>query len=172
MATDLCLDLGPPAVSFFPESPLSTKLSTILESDLSRLSSTSLHWTRLKYPTFLERSLNQTRGALPFARDQRTRSPGCISARLVVHVSVEKGGHAYSIPSTNEWRAGVVVEGAADNRPTSRSDRKELVFDIGEEPLESLHLDALDIYVHPNVSATTLYRSYANYCSPITPFAP
>jgi hypothetical protein len=39
---------------------------------------------------------------------------------------------------------GVVVEDAADSRPTSRNDWKELEFDLGEEPEESLHLDALD----------------------------
>jgi hypothetical protein len=47
-------------------------------------------------------------------------------------------------PSTNGWLAGVVVEDAADSRPSSRNDRKELELDIGEEPEESLHLDALD----------------------------
>lgn len=47
-------------------------------------------------------------------------------------------------PSRNGWLTGVVVEDAPDSRPASRNDREEPEVNIGEEPEESFHLDALD----------------------------
>ena len=146
MAADLCPVLATPAVSFIPEPPLSTELSTILESDLSGLSK--------HIPALDQSQISDVSG------NGHSIKPEALSCSPEIHELVapdasvldlstsqlkEEVMHALKEkPSTNGWLAGVVVEEATDSRPTSRNDRKELEFDIGEEPEESLHLDALD----------------------------
>ena len=146
MAADLCPDLGPPVVSFKPEPPLSTELSTILESDLSGISK--------HIPALDESQISDVSGNGHSIKPEALCPSPEINALVAPDASVldlstsqlkEEVMHALKEkPSTNGWLAGVVVEDAADSRPMSRNDRKELEFDIGEEPEESLHLDALD----------------------------
>ena len=142
----LCPVLAPPVVSFKPEPPLSTELSTILESDLSGLSK--------HIPALDESQISDVSGNGHSIKPEALSSSPEINELVAPDASVldlstsqlkEEVMHALKEkPSTNGWLAGVVVEDAADSRPTSRNDRKELEFDIGEEPEESLHLDALD----------------------------
>lgn len=145
----LCPDLGPPAVSFKPEPPLSTELSTILESDLSGLS-LSKHIPALDQSQISDLSGNghsiKPEAPLPSSPEiNELIAPDASMLDLSTSQLKEEVMHALKEkPSTNGWLAGVVVEDAADSRPASRNDRKELEFDIGEEPEESLHLDALD----------------------------
>ena len=142
-------DLGPPAVSFKPEPPLSTELSTILESDLSGLS-LSKHLPALDQSQISDLSGNghsiKPEAPLPPSPEiNELVAPDASVLDLSTSQLKEEVMHALKEkPSTNGWLAGVVVEDAADSRPTSRNDRKELEFDIGEGPEESLHLDALD----------------------------
>jgi hypothetical protein len=146
MAADPCPVLATPAVSFKPEPPLSSELSTILESDLSGLSK--------HIPALDESQISDVSGNGHSIKPEALSSSPEINELIAPDASVldlstsqlkEEVMHALKEkPSTNGWLAGVVVEEAADSRPTSRNDRKELEFDIGEEPEESLHLDALD----------------------------
>ena len=146
MAADLCPVLAPPAVSFNTEPPLSTELSTILESDLSGLSK--------HIPALDQSQISDISGNGHSIKPEALSSSPEINELVAPDASVldlstsqlkDEVMHALKEkPSTNGWLAGVVVEDAADSRPTSRNDRKELEFDIGEEPEESLHLDALD----------------------------
>ena len=147
MAADhLCPVLGPPAVSFKPEPPLSSELSTILESDLSGLSK--------HIPALDESQISEVSGNGHSIKPEALSHSPEINDLLAPDASVldlstsqlkEEVMHALKEkPSTNGWLAGVVVEDAADSRPVSRNDRKEFEFDLGEEPEESLHLDALD----------------------------
>lgn len=146
MTADLCPDLDPPAVSFKPEPPLSSELSTILESDLSGLSK---HIPALDASQISDLSGNG-HSIKPEARSHSPEinelvAPDASVLDLSTSQLKEEVMHALKEkPSTNGWLAGVVVEDAADSRPASRNDRKELEFDLGEEPEESLHLDALD----------------------------
>lgn len=142
----LSADVAPPAVSFKPEPPLSTELSTILESDLSGLSR--------HIPALDESGISDVSGNGHSIKPEALSSSPEIHELVAPDASVldlstsqlkEEVMHALKEkPSTNGWLAGVVVEDATDSRPTSRNDRKDLEFDIGEEPEESLHLDALD----------------------------
>jgi hypothetical protein len=142
----LCPVLAPPVVSFKPEPPLSTELSTILESDLSGLSK--------HIPALDESQISDVSGNGHSIETEALSSSLEINELVAPDASVldlstsqlkEEVMHALKEkPSTNGWLAGVVVEDAADSRPTSRNDRKELECDIGEEPEESLRLDALD----------------------------
>jgi hypothetical protein len=146
MAADLCPVLASPAVSFKAEPPLSTELSTILESDLSGLSK--------HIPALDESQISDVSGNGHSIKPEALSSSPQINELVAPDASVldlstsqlkDEVMHALKEkPSTNGWLAGVVVEDVADSRPTSRNDRKELEFDIGEEPEESLHLDALD----------------------------
>ncbi|KAI0268991.1 hypothetical protein BGY98DRAFT_1017162 [Russula aff. rugulosa BPL654] len=142
-------EVGPPAVSFKPEPPLSTELSTILESDLSGLS-LSKHLPALDQSQISDLSGNghsiKPEAPLPPSPEiNELVAPDASVLDLSTSQLKEEVMHALKEkPSTNGWLAGVVVEDAADSRPTSRNDRKELEFDIGEGPEESLHLDALD----------------------------
>ncbi|KAF8489871.1 hypothetical protein F5888DRAFT_1869464 [Russula emetica] len=139
-------EVGPPAVSFNPEPPLSTELSTILESDLS---GSSKHIPALDKSQISDVSGNghsiKPEVLCPSPDINELVAPD--ASVLDLSTSQLKEEVMYALkekPSTNGWLAGVVVENATDSRPTSRNDRKELEFDIGEEPEESLHLDALD----------------------------
>ena len=141
-------DPGPPAVSFKPEPPLSTELSTILESDLSGLS-LSKHIPALDQSQISDVSGNghsiKSEAPLSSPEINELIAPDASVLDLSTSQLKEEVMHALKEkPSTNGWLAGVVVEDATDSRPASRNDRKELKFDIGEEPEESLHLDALD----------------------------
>jgi hypothetical protein len=146
MAADHCPDLDPPVVSSKPEPPLSTELSTILESDLSGLSKhiPALEESRISDVSGNGHSINpealtpspEINGFVPPDASVLDLSTSQLKEE-VMHALKEK-------QSTNGWLAGVVVEDAADSRPASRNDRKEFEFDVGEEPEESLHLDALD----------------------------
>ncbi len=55
----------------------------------------------------------------------------------IIHALKEK-------PSRNGWLTGVVIEDDADSRPPSGNDQVEFEVDVGVEPEESFHLDALD----------------------------
>src|SRR5258707_6582529 len=146
MAADHCPDLDPPVVSSKPEPPLSTELSTILESDLSGLSKhiPALEESRISDVSGNGHSINPE-ALTPSPEINGFVAPDASVLDLSTSQLKEEVMHALKEKqSTNGWLAGVVVEDAADSRPASRNDRKELEFDVGEEPEESLHLDALD----------------------------
>ena len=147
MAADLHPDLGPPVVTFKPDPPLSTELSTILESDLSGISKhlPALDHSQISDLSGNGHSINPEALSPPSPEISELVAPDASVLDLSTSQLKEEVMHALKEkPSTNGWLAGVVVEDAADSRPTSRNDRKDLEFDIGEEPEESLHLDALD----------------------------
>ncbi|KAF8487331.1 hypothetical protein DFH94DRAFT_641753 [Russula ochroleuca] len=139
-------EVGPPVVTFKPDPPLSTELSTILESDLSGLSK---HLPALDQSQISDFSGNghsiDPEALCPSPEISELVAPDASVLDLSTSQLKEEVMHALKEkPSTNGWLTGVVVEDAADSRPPSRNDRKELEFDAGEEPEESLHLDALD----------------------------
>lgn len=133
-------DLGPPVVTFKPEPPLSTELSTILESDLSGLS---------KHLPALDES--RTSDVSGNGDSTKPEAPTSLGMDELVDASVldlstsqlkEEVMHALKEkPSRNGWLTGVVVED--DSRPPSQNGREELEVNV-MEPEESLHLDALD----------------------------
>ncbi|KAH9039435.1 hypothetical protein EDB83DRAFT_2524354 [Lactarius deliciosus] len=142
-------ELGPPVVVFDPEPPLSSELSTILESDPSALSK------HLRVTTFGGSHITDLSGdryssgpgvSLPspgtdddqvVAPDTSVLDLSASQLKDVMHALKER-------PSTNGWLTGVVVEDLADSYPASRN-RREAHEDYTEvEPEESLHLDALD----------------------------
>ena len=142
----LCPILGPPVVSFKPEPPLSTELSTILESDLSGL---SRHLPALDDSRISDVSGNghpiKPEALSPSPEINELVAPDASVLDLSTSQLKEEVMHALKEkPSTNGWLTGVVVEDVPDSRPASWNDRKELEFDVGEGPEESLHLDALD----------------------------
>ena len=147
MAADPCRpDLGPPVVSFKPEPPLSTELSTILESDLSGLSKHLPALDDSRISDFSGNGHSIKPEALPPSPEiSELVAPDASVLDLSTSQLKEEVMHALKEKaSTNGWLTGIVVEDVADSRPASRNDRKELEFDVGEEPEESLHLDALD----------------------------
>ena len=147
MAADLHPDLGPPVVTFKPDPPLSTELSTILESDLSGISKhlPALDHSQISDLSGNGHSINPEALSPPSPEISELVAPDASVLDLSTSQLKEEVMHALKEkPSTNGWLTGVVVEDAADSRPASRNDRKELEFDVGEEPEESLHLDALD----------------------------
>jgi len=145
MVAYFCVDLGPPVVTFKPEPPLSTELSTILESDLSGLSR--------HLPALDESRTSDLSGNGDLTKPEVPPSPE-ISELVAPDTSVldlstsqlkEEVIHALKEkPSRNGWLTGVVVEDDADSWPPSRNDREEFEVDVGLVPEESFHLDALD----------------------------
>ncbi|KAI0289138.1 hypothetical protein BC826DRAFT_1107242 [Russula brevipes] len=139
-------ELGPPVVSFKPDPPLSTELSTILESDLSGLSK---HLPALDH----SRTSDVSGNGLSTRPEAPPPSPG-INELVAPDASVldlstsqlneEVMNALKEKPSKDGWLTGAVVEDAADSRPASRNGQEELQADAREEPEESLHLDALD----------------------------
>ncbi|KAI0255619.1 hypothetical protein BJV78DRAFT_1279355 [Lactifluus subvellereus] len=135
-------ELGPPVVTFNPEPPLSTELSTILESDLSGLS---------KLPGLDESRNSDVSGNRhsknpevfpPSPEINEAAAPDTSVLDLSTSQLKEEVIHALKEKtSRNGWLTGVVVEDAADSRPASRNDREDYVE---VEPEESFHLDALD----------------------------
>jgi hypothetical protein len=79
----------------------------------------------------------------------------------VMHALKEK-------PSRNGWLTGVVVEDVADSRPASRNDREELEVDVGIEPEESLHLDALDPDLAALLSPNGMREQQPTFENPLT----
>ncbi|KAH9171590.1 hypothetical protein EDB89DRAFT_2177277 [Lactarius sanguifluus] len=141
-------ELGPPVVVFNPEPPLSSELSTILESDLS---ASSKHLTALDGSHITDLSGNRyssgPRASLPSpgTDDDEVVAPDTSVPDLSTSQLKEVVMHALKErPSTNGWLTGVVVEDLADSCPTSRNHREAHEGYTEVEPEESLHLDALD----------------------------
>jgi hypothetical protein len=138
--------LGPPVVTFNPEPPLSTELSTILESDLSGLSK---HLTALD--DFRSSDVSGNRHSKnpevlpPSPEINEVVAPDTSMLDLSTSQLKEEVMHALKEKtSTNGWLTGVVVEDAADSRPSSRNGQEERENYADVEPEESFHLDALD----------------------------
>ncbi|KAF8264919.1 hypothetical protein EI94DRAFT_1737286 [Lactarius quietus] len=141
-------ELGPPVVIFNPEPPLSSELSTILESDLSGLSK---HLPALDVSQITDLSGNrlslspEASPPLPGTDDDEIVAPDTSVLDLSTSQLKEEVMHALKEKtSTNGWLAGVVVEDVADSRPASRNGREAHEGYVEVEPEESLHLDALD----------------------------
>jgi hypothetical protein len=142
--------LGPPVVTFNPEPPLSSELSTILESDLSGL---SRHLPALDESQITDLSGNRI-SLGPEASpppspgtddDEIVAAPDTSVLDLSTSQLKEEVIHALKEKtSTNGWLSGVVVEDVADSRPASRNGREAHEGYVEVEPEESLHLDALD----------------------------
>ncbi|KAH9177210.1 hypothetical protein EDB89DRAFT_1844955 [Lactarius sanguifluus] len=141
-------ELGPPVVIFNPEPPLSSELSTILESDLSGLSKhlpalDESHITGLSGNRYLSGS--GASPASPGTDDDEVVAPDTSVLDLSTSQLNEEVMHALKEkPSTNGWLTGVVVEDLTDSRPASRNRREAHEGYAEVEPEESLHLDALD----------------------------
>ncbi|KAH9954697.1 hypothetical protein BC827DRAFT_1241306 [Russula dissimulans] len=137
--------VGPPVVTFQPEPPLSTELSTILESDLSGLSKHLPSLDEFRTSDVSGSGHSTKPEALPPSPEiDELVAPDASVLDLSTSQLKEEVMHALKEKtSTNGWLAGVVVEDAADSRPPSRNDREGLQVDVGEEP-EDFHLDALD----------------------------
>ncbi|KAH9029428.1 hypothetical protein EDB85DRAFT_2290881 [Lactarius pseudohatsudake] len=142
------LVLGPPVVVFNSEPPLSSELSTILESDLSALSK---HLTALGGSRITDLSGNRYSSGpgaslpSPGSDDDEVVAPDTSVPDLSTSQLKEVVMHALKErPSTNGWLTGVVVEDLADSCPTSRNRREAYEGYTKVESEESLHLDALD----------------------------
>ena len=140
--------LGPPVVTFNPDPPLSSELSTILESDLSGLSK---HLPALDVSQISDLSGNpylsnpDASPSSPGTDDDEVVAPDTSVLDLSTSQLKEEVMHALKEkPSTNGWLTGVVVEDVADSRPASRNGREAHEGYVEVEPEESLHLDALD----------------------------
>ncbi|KAH9005530.1 hypothetical protein EDB86DRAFT_3071297 [Lactarius hatsudake] len=134
-------ELGPPVVVFNPEPPLSSELSTILESDLSALSKhlTALggsHLTGDRYSSGPGASLPSpgTDGDEVVAPDTSLLDLSASQLKDVMHALKER-------PSTKGW---LIVEDLADSCTISRNRREAHEGYTEVEPEDSLHLDALD----------------------------
>ncbi|KAI9435434.1 hypothetical protein H4582DRAFT_1969374 [Lactarius indigo] len=141
-------ELGPPVVIFNPEPPLSSELSTILESDLSGLSK---HLPALDESHITDISGNRYSSGpgasppSPGTDDDEVVAPDTSVLDLSTSQLKEEVMHALKEkPSTNGWLTGVVVEDLTDSRPASRNRREAHEGYAEVEPEESLHLDALD----------------------------
>jgi hypothetical protein len=142
------LVLGPPLVTFNPEPPLSTELSTIPESDLSGI---SRHLSRDSDVSGNRHSKNSE--VLPPPSPEINEVSALDTSVLdlsmldlstsqlkeeVMHALKEK-------PSKNGWLTGVVVEDAIDSLPARRNGHEEREEDYAQvEPEESFNLGALD----------------------------
>ena len=146
MVTDFCVVLGPPVVTFNPEPPLSTELSTILESDLSGISKHLPALDESRSPDVPgRRHLKNPEVIPPSPEINEAAAPDTSVLDLSTSQLKEEVMHALKEkPSRNGWLTGVVVEDAADSRPASRNDREEREDYVEVEPEESFHLDALD----------------------------
>ena len=141
--------LGPPVVTFNPEPPLSSELSTILESDLSGLSKHIPALDESQITTDLSGnrfSLNpEASPPSPGTDDDEIVAPDTSVLDLSTSQLKEEVMHALKEKtSTNGWLTGVVVEDVADSRPASRNGQEAHEGYVEVEPEESLHLDALD----------------------------
>ena len=171
MLNFFCTDLGPPVVTFKPEPPLSTELSTILESDLSGLSK---HLPALDESRTSDVSGNGylTKPEAPPSPDiNELAAPDASVLDLSTSQLKEEVMHALKEkPSRNGWLTGVVVEDVADSRPPSRNDREEeeLQVDVGPEPEESFHLDALDPDLAALLSPNRMRGKQPSFENPFT----
>ncbi|KAH9962015.1 hypothetical protein BGW80DRAFT_1356907 [Lactifluus volemus] len=141
-------ELGPPLVTFNPEPPLSTELSTIPESDLSGI---SRHLSRDSDVSGNRHSKNSE--VLPPPSPEINEVSALDTSVLdlsVLDLSTsqlkEEVMHALKEkPSKNGWLTGVVVEDAIDSLPARRNGHEEREEDYAQvEPEESFNLGALD----------------------------
>ncbi|KAI0270399.1 hypothetical protein BC834DRAFT_511342 [Gloeopeniophorella convolvens] len=155
-------DESPPVVTFVPEPPLSTELSTILESDLSGLSKhlpaldesrdSNISAVMGSHGKYDELRYGRSPVLEPFPPSPGINEPGATldphnTSALDLSISHLKEEVLHALkekPSRNGWLTGVVVEDAADSRPASRADRLAHDGYVDGEPEESFHLDALD----------------------------
>jgi len=180
MVSLFCIDLGPPVVTFKPDPPLSTELSTILESDLSGLSK---HLPALDQSRTSDISgngyLTNPEGPPPSPGINELGAPDASVLDLSTSQLKEEVMHALKEkPSRNGWLTGVVVEDIADSRPPSRNDgeEEELQVDLGPEPEESFHLDALDPELAALLSPNRMRGKQPSFENPfpftLTPYQP
>ncbi|KAI9507301.1 hypothetical protein F5148DRAFT_981594 [Russula earlei] len=170
-------ELAPPVVTFNPGPPLSTELSTILESDLSGLSK--------HLPALDESRSSDVSGSGHSNKPEAPPPSPQINELVALDASVldlstsqlkEEVMHALKEKtSRNGWLSGVVVEDVPDSRPPSR---EMLEANAAEEPEESFHLDALDPDLVALLSANRIrakqpiFQTEIPFASTLTPQQP
>ncbi|TFY54947.1 hypothetical protein EVG20_g9501, partial [Dentipellis fragilis] len=147
-------DYGPPVVTYTPDPPLSTELSTIIESDLSGLSK---HFPalddsmdssfRLDFDNSREEDTRVT--LLPPPSSAKSSSSRAEPHDTTLDLSTSKLGeevlHALRGKSSGGgWFSGTVVEDAQDSRPGSTKGDDKSSGSPDGDPDSSFHLDTLD----------------------------
>ncbi|THH15430.1 hypothetical protein EW146_g5038 [Bondarzewia mesenterica] len=130
------LDSGPPVITYTPDPPLSTELSTIIEADMSGLSR--------HFPSFEESHNTADEYPLPLPDASKGGRTPDVLETSVLDLSTSKLTDEVMLAlngteSGAGWLSGVIVEDA-----DSHAEKRARKGSGDQEPEVSFHLDALD----------------------------